>query len=175
MTPDAISPLPELPSLLGLTELDAPLIAAILAYTTPAAGAPVPTELSQKRKKEIRSGFVLLKEQGVVMAFSPREAHAADYGEPRGAGTQVLSGLFYYPVGSEEVEPYEGDAPFANQPIETRDEALAAYGAPSDGEADDDEDGFEWEQWQIDGRELSLDYDEDGTVLTITVALPGAM
>lgn len=161
--------LPELPRLLGLTEVDAPLIAAILAHTTP-AGAPAPTELSQKRKKEIRAGFVLLKELGVVMSFTPRETHAVDFGEPLGPGTHVLSALFYYPEGSEEVEPYAGDAPFASTPVETREQALAAYGAPSDGE---EEEGIvEWEQWQLEDRELTADYADDGAVLTLTVALP---
>lgn len=169
MTTAPLLPLPELHNLLGLTELDAPLIAALLAHTTP-AGAPAPTELSQKRKKEIRAGFVLLKDAGVVMSFSPRETHAVDYGEPLGAGTHVLSALFYYPEGSEEVEPYAGDAPFADGPVETRDQALAAYGAPSDGEEDDGV--VEWEQWQVDGRELTADYADDGAVLTLTVALP---
>ncbi|MDH0868129.1 hypothetical protein [Mitsuaria sp. GD03876] len=171
MTTAPILPLPELHQLLGLTEVDPPLIAALLAHAPP-AGTPAPTELSQKRKKEIRAGFVLLKDVGVVMAFSPREAHAVDHGEPLGPGTHVLSALFYYPEGSEEVEPYQGDAPFAAGPVEDRDAALAAYGAPSDGEEDDGV--TEWEQWQVDGRELTADYADDGAVLTITVSLPAA-
>jgi len=162
-------PLPELPSLLGLTEVDAPLIAAILAHTTP-AGTSLPTELSQKRKKEIRAGFVLLKEAGVVLSFTPREAHAADFGEPLGPGTHVLSAVFYYPEGSEEVDPYEGDAPFAGSPVTTREAAIAAYGEAVDGE--EEEGVFEWEQWAIDERELTADYADDGAVLTFTVSLP---
>ena len=170
MTTVAIAPsLPNLPSLIGLTEVDAPLIAAVLAYTTP-PGTPAPTELSQKRKKEIRAGFVLLKEAGVVLSFTPREAHATDFGEPLGPGTHVLSAVFYYPEGSEEVDPYEGDAPLANAPVTTRDAAIAAYGEALDGE--EEEGVFEWEQWQIDGREITADYADDGAVLTLTVSLP---
>ncbi len=171
--PTAPAPaLPDLHHLLGLTDLDPPLVAALLAHTAP-AGAPVPTELSQKRRKEIRAGFVLLKDAGVVMSFTPRETHAVDFGEPLGAGTHVLSALFYYPEGSEEVEPYTGHAPFAEGPVDTREQALAAYGAPSDGE--EEEGVVEWEQWQLDGRELTADYADDGAVLTLTVALPLAM
>lgn len=172
MTSTSSLPLPDLHTLLGLTEADPPLVAAILAHTAP-AGSPAPTELSQKRKKEIRSGFVLLKDVGVVLSFTPREAHAVDFGEPLGSGTHVLSALFYYPEGSDEVEPYEGDAPFASSPIDTRDAALEAYGAPSDGEEDDGV--VDWQQWQIDGRELTADYADDGAVLTITVSLPLAL
>jgi hypothetical protein len=168
MTTTSIPSLPELPRLLGLTELDAPLIAAVLAHTTP-DGTPVPTELSQKRKKEIRAGFVHLKEAGVVLSFSPRETHSVDYGEPLGPGTHVLSSIFYYPEGSEEVDPYKGNGPFSTTPVTTREAAVAAYGEAVD--AEDDEGVFEWEQWELEGRELTADYADDGAVLTITVSL----
>ena len=168
MTTTSIPTLPELPSLLGLTESDAPLIAAVLAHTTP-AGTPAPTELSQKRKKEIRAGFVHLKEAGVVLSFSPRETHAVDYGEPLGTGTHVLSAIFYYPEGSEEVDPYKGNGPFATTPVNTREAATAAYGEAVDSE--EEEGVFEWEQWEVEGREITVDYADDGAVLTITVSL----
>lgn len=174
MTTAPILQLPDLHQLLGLTEVDPPLVAAILAHST-VAGTPAPTELSQKRKKEIRGGFVLLKEAGVVLSFTPRETHATDFGEPLGPGTHVLSALFYYPEGSEEVDPYTGDAPFADGPVVTRDAAIAAFGEPSDGEDTDEEGVKEWEQWQVDGREVTCDYADDGAVLTLTVALPLAM
>lgn len=157
----------DLPKLIGLTELDAPLVAAILQYAPGVEGA---TELSQKRKKEIRAGFVMLKELGVVMSFSPRESHAADYGEPQGAGEFVLGALFYYPEGSEEVDAFEGQLPFAEGEVVNREDALREYGEPADGEEEDDI--VEWEQWLVDDFEVTADYDEDGTVLTLTVALP---
>ncbi|MBO9688289.1 MAG: hypothetical protein J7598_16930 [Mitsuaria chitosanitabida] len=157
----------DLPKLIGLTELDAPLVAAILQYAPGVEGA---TELSQKRKKEMRAGFVMLKALGVVMSFSPREAHAADYGEPQGAGESVLSALFYYPEGSEEVDPFEGLLPFAEAEVATREDAHREFGEPADGE--EEEGVVEWEQWLVDDFEVTADYDEDGTLLTLTVALP---
>ncbi|OWQ84460.1 hypothetical protein CDN99_24535 [Roseateles aquatilis] len=164
MTPDT------LPSLLGLTDADPSLVAAILAHSPGNAGGAAPTELSQKRRREIRAGFVLLKEVGVVMAFASSDAYAADHGAPKGAGGQVLSAVFYYPEGSEEVEPYEGHAPFAAGPVTTREDALREYGEPSDGE--EEEGVVEWEQWLVDGLELTADYADDGAVLTITVSPP---
>lgn len=158
LTPD------QFPALLGLTELDAPLVATILARVP---GAPGATELSQRQLRAIRAGFVAFKDLGVVLSFSEREDYVEDFGEPRGAGTQVLGALFYYPEGSEEVDAFEGVAPFADEPVPTREDALRAYGEPDDA---DEEDGVvEWEQWQLEGYDLSLDYAEDGAVLTLTV------
>lgn len=90
----------------------------------------------------------------------------------------MLSGIFYYPQGSEEVEPYEGIAPLGEATVETREEALAAYGEPEASDGEDD--AVEWEQWVVQAVvqeveqvvELSADYDEDGEVLCLTAALP---
>lgn len=161
MTPDLF------PQLLGLTISDEALHQAIAPH---AAGDAA---LTPARIQKLKTDFLMLTELGVVFSFSNRDAYQRDYGAPRGEGAKVLSGIFYYPQGSEEVEPYEGPSPLSEAPVETREEALAAYGEPdaSDGE----EDAIEWEQWVVQvggqGVELSADYDEDGEVLCLTAAL----
>jgi hypothetical protein len=162
MTPD------HLPQLLGLTNTDEALIAAIMANASGDA------KLTPKRIQDLKADFVMLRQAGLVMSFSTRETHTSDFGPPRGDGPRVLSGLFYYPMGSEEVDPYEGIAPLAAGRVLTREDALAAYGEPSDGEEEDPEgdDVVEWEQWHVQGLELTADYDDDEQVVTLTVSLP---
>jgi len=160
MTPDLF------PQLLGLTTADPALHEAVAAHAHGDAA------LAPARIQALKTDFLMLTELGVVFSFSDRAAFQREYGVPRGEGAKVLSGIFYYPLGSEEVEPYEGPAPLSDQPVETREEALAAYGEPegSDGESD----AIEWEQWLVQGVEVSADYDDDGEVLCLTAALPMA-
>ncbi len=163
MTPD------HFPQLLGLTNTDEALIAAIMANASGDA------KLTPKKVQDLTADFVMLRQAGVVMSFSTRETHTSDFGAPRGDGPRVLSGLFYYPLGSEEVDPYAGIAPLAAGPVRTREDALAAYGEPTDSEMDDadgDDDAIEWEQWHLQGVELTADYDDDEQVVTLTVSLP---
>lgn len=164
---------PELfPHLLGLTNLDEALHQAVAAHANGDAA------LTPARIQKLKSDFLMLTELGVVFSFSSRDAFQREYGAPRGEGPRVLSGIFYYPQGSEEVEPYEGIAPLGEATVETREEALAAYGEPEASDGEDD--AVEWEQWVVQagvpgveqGVELSADYDEDGDVLCLTAALP---
>ena len=53
--------------------------------------------------------------------------------------------------------------------MDTRDAAVAAYGDAVDGE--EEEGVFEWEQWEVENREITVDYADDGAVLTLTVSL----
>ncbi len=167
---------PELfPHLLGLTNLDEALHQAVAAHAHGDAA------LTPTRIQKLKSDFLMLTELGVVFSFSSREAFQREYGAPRGEGPRVLSGIFYYPQGSEEVEPYEGIAPLGEGTVETREEALAVYGEPEASDGEDD--AVEWEQWilaaaepgavsAVPAVELSADYDEDGDVLCLTAALP---
>lgn len=164
---------PELfPHLLGLTNLDEALHQAVAAH------ANGDVALTPARIQKLKSDFLMLTELGVVFSFSSRDAFQREYGAPRGEGPRVLSGIFYYPQGSEEVEPYEGIAPLGEATVETREEALAAYGEPEASDGEDD--AVEWEQWVVQAVvqeveqvvELSADYDEDGEVLCLTAALP---
>lgn len=154
------------PQLLGLTNTDEALHQAVAPHAQGDAA------LTPARIQKLKSDFLMLTDLGVVLSFSARDAFQRDYGAPRGEGPRVLSSIFYYPQGSEEVEPYEGLAPLSDVAVEIREEALAAYGEP---EASDGEDtAIEWEQWVVQGTEISADYDEDGEVLCLTVALPMA-
>ncbi|WAC71413.1 hypothetical protein OU995_17715 [Roseateles sp. SL47] len=156
---------PELfPQLLGLTNTDPALHEAVAPH------AQGDTALAPARIQKLKSDFLMLTSLGVVFSFSNRETFQREFGAPRGEGPKVLSGIFYYPQGSEEVEPFEGAGPLTDAPVEIRQEALAAYGEP---EASDGEDGaIEWEQWLVQGVELSADYDDEGEVLCLTAALP---
>lgn len=154
----------DFPRLLGLTNLDEALTQAVAAHAGDDPG------LSPAKLQKLRADFLMLEALGVVFAFTSREQFQREYGEPRGAGPRVLSGVFYYPEGSDEVEAYEGPAPLAEAAIVDREEALAAYGEP---EATEEEGGIvEWDQWSLGGVEIGADYDEDQVVLSLTATLP---
>lgn len=154
----------DFPRLLGLTNTDDALIQAVVAH------AEGDASLSPAKLQKLRADFVMLEALGVVFAFASREQFQREYGEPRGPGPRVLSGVFYYPEGSDEVEPYEGPAPLLEVAVVDREEALAAYGEP---EATEEDSGVvEWDQWSLGGIELGVDYDEDEVVLSLTATLP---
>lgn len=155
------------PQLLGRSTTDETLLQALAAH---AAGN---SHLAPAKVQKLKSDFLMLESLGIVFSFSSRQAFERDYGTPKGEGDRILSAIFYYPDGSDEVDPYEGPGPMSDIPVETRTDALAAYGEPAESEAEDDD--IEWEQWLIEGVEISADYDEHLDVLTLTASLPMAL
>ncbi|ALV07676.1 hypothetical protein DES44_1244 [Roseateles depolymerans] len=150
--------------ILGLTNTDESLISAIAEI-----GGKVET-LSPKNIRELGTDYVNITNRGISLAFQARARFEMSRGTPRGAGPYVLSGIFYYPHGGEDLDPYVGCAPFSASPVSTRDEALLHYGTPDRTEEDEEE--IDWDQWSKEARQLRTSYRSDLTISTISVSIP---
>lgn len=153
------------PQLLGLTTTDAALIEAVKAN-----GGDVST-LSAKKVKELGSDFISMSSAGIVLSLVSRSMFELDHErEPGGDGPYVVTTAFHYVQGSDDVEPYVGEAPFANVAIKTREEALATYGDPARTKGDEGE--VVWDQWLINELQLRVTYDDDQAITIISVSIP---
>lgn len=151
-------------TLLGMTNSDESLIEGVKAN-----GGSVST-ISAKKMKEILSDFVVFNEIGVTLAFVPREAFKISYCDPRGDGDYVMDGVFYFPNGSSSVLSYKGSIPFANGPVQNRDEAISAFGSPEFTEEEDGE--IYWDIWRQEGLRIKVDYRDGGAVKTVLFSIP---
>ena len=154
----------DLNQLLGLTNTDQALIDAISQL-----GGDV-AKLSAKKMREEGSDFVNLVDAGVSLAFLTRAGYESDHATPRGAGPFVFGAAFYYPFGGSEVEAFAGPSPFADSTLQTREDALRAYGTPDITEEDDDE--IDWDEWEKDGLQVRVSYKSDLRISDISVAVP---
>lgn len=155
------------PELLGLTNTDSALINAIAEN-----GGDV-TQLSPKKVRELGSDFVFLPAKGVVLSFATRAKFESSYDTtPRGDGPYVLTTMFCYPYGSEHVDAYVDIAPLSECVVRDRKDALAAYGEPARTKGSDDE--VVWDQWRLNGIQVRTTYDDERSVLTISVSIPMA-
>lgn len=151
-------------ALVGSTNLDSTLIDALKAN-----GGSI-DELSPRKLKELTVDFVHLADKGVALSFIPREFFAKDYHEPAGTGPFAVNTVFYYPNGSDKVSPYQGRVPFADTPVRTREEALAAFGPP---DTTDEEDGeIFWDLWSKEGQLIQVEYDQNLAVNFVAVGIP---
>jgi hypothetical protein len=149
--------------LIGLTNVDTQLIQTLGEF-----GADVKT-LSLKRLKELDVDHIHLPKNGISLGFEPRAAFESDHGvAPRGEGPYVLSTVFYFPEGSGDTEAYKGVAPFASAAVTTREQALAAYGEPTETEEEDGE--IDWDFFNVHDHLVKVSYD-DRTVSTISVSM----
>jgi len=152
-------------TLVGLTNTDAVLVDAIQAN-----GASI-EDLSPKKLKELTTDFVQFKQLGVVLAFTPKGFFESHHGmDPRGNGPYALDGVIYYPNGSASLSAYLSTLPFASGPVNTRDQALAAFGEPQETEEDDGD--IDWDIWKRDDLQVHVDYKSDLSVKTVTYSFP---
>ena len=150
--------------LLGLTNTDETLVAAIASQ-----GGSV-ENLSPRNIRDLGTDYVNVQNKGISLAFQSRARFEETRGSPRGDGAYVLTTIFYYPNGGEDLEPYMGQAPFASHSVSSRAEALLNYVRPDRTEEDDDE--IDWDEWRKDGHQVRVSYFSDLTVSTILVSIP---
>ena len=149
--------------LLGWTTTDADLVSAVKSY-----GVSV-EDLSKSELSETGQDFLFLKAEGLELSFSPRARFTVTRGEPKGSGPVVLTGMFYRPTGSDDVDPYQGPAPFAKESIQSREDALRLYGKPEKTEEDDGE--IDWDQWKFEGFQVRVYY-RGPEIHSISVSVP---
>lgn len=130
------------------------------------------SKIPSRAQRNSGSAFCELKSRGIDLTFYFHTQYKPSFGTPKSDGKAIFCCIFVYPHGrkSESKKPYEGPIPFAGGPVRTREEALRAFGDPSETQEDDGD--IDLDHWRKDELQITATYRGDLTIGHIGFSLP---